>query len=91
MKGNFYKQEIKNLRSKLDNDLNLKRAPTRSYNHKFYRRATTRFDLEKADYEAELMMEEDESANLYNQSISTIFIIFVSVNNNKDTITGKII
>ena len=69
MKGNFYKQEIKNLRSKLDNDLNLKRAPTRSYNHKFYRRATTTFDLEKAHYEAELMMEEDESVNLYNQSM----------------------
>ena len=60
-----------NLPSKryLNNALSIKRAPTTKYNKQIYRRAaTTRIDIEKAHYEAELLMdEEDDSKIMKNQ------------------------
>ena len=56
-----------NLPSKkyLKNTLSIKRAPTTSYNNQIYRRAsTTRIDIEKAHYEAESLMDEQDDSKL---------------------------
>ena len=57
----------------LENSLTLKKAPSSNYNNQIFRRATSRaskFDIEKAHYEAELLLdEEDNSQVLKNQSM----------------------
>ena len=64
-----HKLYYKDIKNHVENELCIKRAPTRGFNHKLLRRATTTFDLQKAHYEAELLMEEGESSYLYNQSM----------------------
>ena len=60
-----------NLPSKryLNNALSIKRAPTTTYNNQIYRRtSTSKIDLEKAHYEAEMLLdEEDDSKIMKNQ------------------------
>jgi len=49
----------------LKNALSLRRAPTSKYNNQIYRRATTsRIDIEKAHYEAELLLDEEDDSKL---------------------------
>ena len=60
----------KAFKNSLKNALTLKRAPTSFYNNHIYQRAKiiSKFDIEKAHYEAELLLdEEDNSAVLKNQ------------------------
>ena len=48
--------------------ISLKKELTSGYNHKIFNRAnTTYFDIEKAHYEAELLLEDDEETYLKNQ------------------------
>ena len=50
--------------------ITLKRAPTASYNHEILRKNATKIDLEKAQYEAELLIDEDyDSEKTMSQSI----------------------
>ena len=56
------KSNNKMLKTSLKNSLSLRRAPTSNYNYEIFNRAnTTKIDLEKAHYEAELLLEEDDS------------------------------
>ena len=66
--SNRYTKQFKN---PLKNALTIKRAPSVLYNNQIYRKATTKFDIEKAHYEAELLLdeEEDNSELLKNQSM----------------------
>ena len=66
--SNRYTKQFKN---PLKNALTIKRAPSVLYNNQIYHKATTKFDIEKAHYEAELLLdeEEDNSELLKNQSM----------------------
>ena len=63
----------KPFKNPLKNALTLKRAPTSDYNNQIFQRLTStasKFDIEKAHYEAEqLLEEEDNSSMLTNQSM----------------------
>ena len=64
-------EQAKQFKNPLKNALTLKRAPSSLYNNKIYHKAKTKFDIEKAHYEAELLLEEEEdnSELLKNQSM----------------------
>ena len=66
LKTKYSKKKIANY---LKDFHSLKKAPTSDYNYKMFKRSnTTRIDLEKAHYEAELLLDEDEdSLNMKNQ------------------------
>ena len=55
------KSKNKMPKKSLKNYLSLKRAPTSNYNFEIFNRHNTKIDLEKAHYEAELLLEEDDS------------------------------
>ena len=58
-------QQMKN---SFRNSISLKKELTSGYNHKIFNRAnTTYFDIEKAHYEAELLLEDDEETYQRNQ------------------------
>ena len=65
--------EKKNYKYSLKDNLTIKRAPTSSYNNQIFKRlksSHTKFDIEKAHYEAELLLDEqDNSEMLKNQSM----------------------
>lgn len=72
------KEQIKNYRIKdkalknyIKDSLTLKKAPTLAYNNQIYNRAnTTKFDIEKAHFEAELLLDEEEDSQVRkNESI----------------------
>ena len=86
LKTKYSKKKIANY---LKDFHSLKKAPTSDYNYKMFKRSnTTRIDLEKAHYEAELLLDEDEdSLNMKNQfmfqridvNIFKFFFIFLSL------------
>ena len=55
------KSKNKTPKKSLKNYLSLKRAPTSNYNFEIFNRHNTKIDLEKAHYEAELLLKEDDS------------------------------
>ena len=72
------KEKIKNYRIKdkaiknyIKDSITLKKAPTLAYNNQIYNRAyTTKFDIEKAHFEAELLLDEEEDSQFRkNESI----------------------
>ena len=65
------RNNYKNLKKYIKDSLTLKKAPTISYNQKIYNKAkTTQIDIEKAHYEAELLLdEEDNSEELKKKSM----------------------
>ena len=57
---NNYKKENKHYNKNLKNEISLKKAPTSRFNNQIYNRSnTTKIALEKAHYEAELLLEEE--------------------------------
>ena len=70
VKINKNENKTKKTKSKLKDVITLKRAPTTSYNPYILRNNTSKIDLEKAHYEAELLLnEEDDSEKTMSQSI----------------------
>ena len=60
----------KSIRNAIQNSMTIKRAPTSNYNYLLKHSITNRIDYEKAHYEAELLLnEEDDSQIFNNQSI----------------------
>ena len=61
----------KELKNYIKDSLTLKKAPTIKYNNQIYNRSnTTKFEIEKAHYEAELLLEEEEDSHVRkNESI----------------------
>ena len=56
------------MKNSFRNSISLKKELSSGYNHKIFNRAnTTYFDIEKAHYEAELLLEDDEETYLKNQ------------------------
>ena len=56
------KSKNKTPKTSLKNYLSLRRAPTSNYNFEIFNRSNTaKIDLEKAHYEAELLLEEADS------------------------------
>ena len=69
-KINKNENKTKKTKSNLKDVITLKRAPTTSYNPYILRNNTSKIDLEKAHYEAELLLnEEDDSEKTMSQSI----------------------
>ena len=66
-----YKIKDKALKNYIKDSLTLKKAPTLAYNNQIYNRAnTTKFDIEKAHFEAELLLDEEEDSQVIrNESI----------------------
>ena len=64
-------KRTKTFKNPLKNALTIKKAPTSNYNNQIYKRSSTsKFDIEKAHYEAELLLDEtDDSTILKNQSM----------------------
>ena len=57
------KNNYKSMKNSLKNSFSIKRAPTSNYNNYIYNRAnTTKIDIEKAHYEAELLLDEEEDS-----------------------------
>ena len=53
----------KNLKKYIKDSLSLKKPPTAYYNQKLYNKTkTNQIDIEKAHYEAELLLDEEENA-----------------------------
>ena len=66
-----YSIKDKELKNYIKDSLTLKKAPTIKYNNQIYNRSnTTKFEIEKAHYEAELLLEEEEDSHVRkNESI----------------------
>ena len=57
------KNNYKSMKNSLKNSFSIRRAPTSNYNNYIYNRAyTTKIDIEKAHYEAELLLDEEEDS-----------------------------
>ena len=56
------KSNNKIFKNSLKNSLTLRRAPTSNYNYEIFNRASTKIDLEKAHYEAQLLLDEEEDS-----------------------------
>ena len=69
-KINESENKNKKIKNTLKVILTFKRAPTTSYNHQIFRKNTSKIDLEKAQYEAELLLNKNSnSEKTMNQSI----------------------
>ena len=66
------KEKIKDkaIKNYIKDSFTLKKAPTLTYNNQIYNRSnTSKFDIEKAHFEAELLLDEDDSQFRKNESI----------------------
>ena len=60
--------KLSKVKNDIRNSVSLKKELVSGYNHKIFNRAnTTYFDIEKAHYEAELLLEDNEEAYARNQ------------------------
>ena len=56
------KSNNKIFKNSLKNSLTLRRAPTSNYNYEIFNRTSTKIDLEKAHYEAQLLLDEEKDS-----------------------------
>ena len=53
----------------LKNTFSIEKAPLSDYNYKIYNRSSSKIDIEKAHYEAELLLDQEEKFFYYEKSI----------------------
>ena len=81
----YYKNENKAIKNYIKDSLTLKKAPTLKYNNQIYNRSnTTKFDIEKAHFEADLLLDEEKDSlvrkneSIFEKKVLT-FLNFIAI------------